>query len=321
MIEEADTGRGSHRVRRVEVHVPVRLRHPGGQVQPVGTEASRAVEAERDRKLEQLKEEFLLMVDPSLFDPASRDLLPGKQGEIIWQFTKAGEFNFGCLVPGHFEAGMIGKVIVAAFTDSYNNIVRAVRNYKAQAVKGGLGTGGRLGVDGNTTGAPTQATPAAPAAKVVALTNGNWNNGSGTNYHNGTVTLDGTNTWVLRAPGDDELVKTQSVSVAEVLSDEIRRRTGEETVVSDLTYDLRSGEPDFLAASPGNAGFGHLPVEDELLHDGHAAAAVLFGDADPEQVQVDAAERRVAVRVALEREIGRAGDDRRRRVPSWRAQP
>ncbi len=41
-----------------------------------------------------------------------------------------------------------GKVIVAAFTDSYNNLVRAVRNYKAQEVKGGLGTGGQLGVQG-----------------------------------------------------------------------------------------------------------------------------------------------------------------------------
>lgn len=35
-------------------------------------------------------------------------------------------------------------------------------------------------------------------------------------------------------------------SVAEVLSEEIRNRTGEETIVSDLTYDLRSGEPDFM---------------------------------------------------------------------------
>ena len=34
-----------------------------------------------------------------------------------------------------------GKVIVAALTDSFNNIVRAVRNYKMQTVKGGLGTG------------------------------------------------------------------------------------------------------------------------------------------------------------------------------------
>ena len=29
-----------------------------------------------------------------------------------WEFTKAGEFYYGCLMPGHFEAGMIGKVIV-----------------------------------------------------------------------------------------------------------------------------------------------------------------------------------------------------------------
>ena len=44
-----------------------------------------------------------------------------------------------------------GKVIVAAFTDSYNNLVKAVRNYKAQEVQGGLGTGGQLGVQGGST--------------------------------------------------------------------------------------------------------------------------------------------------------------------------
>jgi len=38
----------------------------------------------------------------------------------------------------------------------------------------------------------------------------------------------------------------KKASVAEVLSDEIKRRTGEETIVSDLTYDLRSGDPDFI---------------------------------------------------------------------------
>ncbi|UTH74716.1 CsgG/HfaB family protein [Chromobacterium sp. IIBBL 290-4] len=39
-----------------------------------------------------------------------------------------------------------GKVIVAAFTDAYNNMVKAVKNYKMQTVKGGLGTGGQLKV-------------------------------------------------------------------------------------------------------------------------------------------------------------------------------
>lgn len=39
-----------------------------------------------------------------------------------------------------------GKVVVAAFTDSVNNLIKAVKNYKAQQVKGGLGTGGHLKV-------------------------------------------------------------------------------------------------------------------------------------------------------------------------------
>ena len=37
---------------------------------------------------------------------------PGATGRIVWQFTKAGEFYYGCLIPGHFDAGMIGTVVV-----------------------------------------------------------------------------------------------------------------------------------------------------------------------------------------------------------------
>lgn len=37
---------------------------------------------------------------------------PGKTGEIVWQFSKAGTFSFACLEAGHFEAGMVGKVSV-----------------------------------------------------------------------------------------------------------------------------------------------------------------------------------------------------------------
>ncbi len=44
-----------------------------------------------------------------------------------------------------------GKVIASAFADAYNNLVKAAKNYKAQEVKGGLGTGGRLGVQGGST--------------------------------------------------------------------------------------------------------------------------------------------------------------------------
>jgi uncharacterized cupredoxin-like copper-binding protein len=37
---------------------------------------------------------------------------PGAKGEIVWQFTKPGVFQFACLQPGHFEAGMVGKLTV-----------------------------------------------------------------------------------------------------------------------------------------------------------------------------------------------------------------
>ena len=36
----------------------------------------------------------------------------GQTGEIIWTFNRAGHFDFACLLPGHFEAGMVGKILV-----------------------------------------------------------------------------------------------------------------------------------------------------------------------------------------------------------------
>lgn len=38
----------------------------------------------------------------------------GKKGEIVWNFNKVGEFDFACLLPGHYEAGMVGKIKVVA---------------------------------------------------------------------------------------------------------------------------------------------------------------------------------------------------------------
>ncbi len=60
-----------------------------------------------------------------------------------------------------------GKIITAAFADSYNQMVGALKSYKAQTVRGGLGTGGRLGVDGGSTPASKELNQA-PAAKPPA---------------------------------------------------------------------------------------------------------------------------------------------------------
>lgn len=45
-------------------------------------------------------------------EPYMAHVGPGKTENIVWQFTKAGEFYYGCLIPGHFEAGMVGKIVV-----------------------------------------------------------------------------------------------------------------------------------------------------------------------------------------------------------------
>ena len=55
--------------------------------------------------------------------------------------------NAASLGIGAYANTSQGKVVVAAFTDSTNHLIQAVRNYKAQSVKGGLGNGGNLPVN------------------------------------------------------------------------------------------------------------------------------------------------------------------------------
>jgi uncharacterized cupredoxin-like copper-binding protein len=45
-------------------------------------------------------------------DPNAKRVLPYGNADLIWKFTKRGEFEFACLIPGHYEKGMFGKVIV-----------------------------------------------------------------------------------------------------------------------------------------------------------------------------------------------------------------
>jgi uncharacterized cupredoxin-like copper-binding protein len=45
-------------------------------------------------------------------EPYMAHVAPGGKAELIWQFTRTGEFSYGCLAPGHFESGMVGKINV-----------------------------------------------------------------------------------------------------------------------------------------------------------------------------------------------------------------
>lgn len=45
-------------------------------------------------------------------EPYMAHVAPGKMGDLIWTFNRAGEFEFACLIAGHFQAGMKGTILV-----------------------------------------------------------------------------------------------------------------------------------------------------------------------------------------------------------------
>ena len=65
--------------------------------------------AEELIKHSKLMEEFPEMEHE---EPYMAHVKPGKAGEIVWTFSNAGTFEFGCLIPGHFDGGMKGTIVV-----------------------------------------------------------------------------------------------------------------------------------------------------------------------------------------------------------------
>lgn len=47
-------------------------------------------------------------------EPYMAHVAPDKTGEIVWTFNRPGQFDFACLIAGHYQAGMLGKINVAA---------------------------------------------------------------------------------------------------------------------------------------------------------------------------------------------------------------
>ena len=94
----------------------------------------------------------------TLVDNRSGVQLAASEGSARnWDFGAVGGLlgsGFGAMGGGYSNTAE-GKVIVAAFMDSYNGIVRAVHNCRAQNVQGGLGTGGNLQVQGGATAGAT----------------------------------------------------------------------------------------------------------------------------------------------------------------------
>ena len=68
----------------------------------VGTPATLAEHAELMRRFPGMEHD----------EPWMAHVGPGGRGQMIWNFNRAGDFQFACLIPGHFQAGMIGTITV-----------------------------------------------------------------------------------------------------------------------------------------------------------------------------------------------------------------
>jgi len=70
----------------------------------IGTKAENAKHAELMIKFPNMEHD----------EPYMAHVAPGKTGEIVWTFNRAGTFEFACLIAGHYAAGMVGTIHVAA---------------------------------------------------------------------------------------------------------------------------------------------------------------------------------------------------------------
>jgi uncharacterized cupredoxin-like copper-binding protein len=51
-------------------------------------------------------------------EPYMAHVAPGKTNQLLWNFNRAGTFDFACLIPGHYQAGMVGRINVTATPSS-----------------------------------------------------------------------------------------------------------------------------------------------------------------------------------------------------------
>lgn len=66
------------------------------------------------RELDQHAALMLRFPDMEHDEPHMAHVAPGQRGEVVWRFNRTGEFLFACLMAGHYQAGMVGRVTVRA---------------------------------------------------------------------------------------------------------------------------------------------------------------------------------------------------------------
>lgn len=68
----------------------------------IGTRQENQVHAELMKKFPDMEHD----------EPYMAHVAPGKTGQIVWTFNRPGSFEFACLIAGHYQAGMIGTIVV-----------------------------------------------------------------------------------------------------------------------------------------------------------------------------------------------------------------
>jgi uncharacterized cupredoxin-like copper-binding protein len=112
-------------VRTVEVSMDDRMRFVPDRIEVVQGETLRLVLHNTGRLMHEwvlgtpaeLDEHAALMArfpDMEHDGPWMAHVAPGRNGEIVWHFNRVGAFRFACLIAGHYQAGMTGRLDVLA---------------------------------------------------------------------------------------------------------------------------------------------------------------------------------------------------------------
>ncbi len=110
-------------VRTIEVSMGDSMRFTPALIEVREGETLRLVHRNRGKQLhefvlgtrEELEAHAALMLKfPGMEhdEPYMAHVAAGRRSEMVWTFNRAGEFEFACLIPGHYQAGMVGKIKV-----------------------------------------------------------------------------------------------------------------------------------------------------------------------------------------------------------------
>jgi len=68
-------------------------------------------------------------------EPYMAHVAPGNTGEIVWKFNRGGDFKFACLIPGHYQAGMIGALNVNTIPNSHGHAEKKPHDHSKKTMK------------------------------------------------------------------------------------------------------------------------------------------------------------------------------------------